>query len=36
MHGISKEIFRTCDNIDNGELIAIVLLYDYEKEKEKR
>ena len=36
MHGISKEIFRTRDRMRNGELIAIVLRYDYENKKEKR
>lgn len=34
MYEISKEIFKTCDNNDNGELIAIVLRYVINK-KEK-
>ena len=33
MYEISKEIFRTCDNNDNGELIAIVLIWDINKRR---
>ena len=36
MYGISKEIFKTCDNNDNGSLATIVLLLDYDKENKER